>query len=99
MNESRNVRQRLWARLPASLAARSDKARVLSKNWSYQLVAVVLFLFFSVCAMRMMVRRMRNLTQIKLREQYENKRLNQRHKRAQRHQQDRRKPGRRWRKS
>ena len=39
------------------------------------------------------VRRMRDLADVKLRKQYENKRLNQGHENAQRHQRDRREPG------
>src|ERR1051325_11458653 len=71
----------------AHTAHRALGIKPSSKNWNDKFFALV----FTVRSMEIM-RRMRHLTQVQLREQYENKGLNQSNKDTQRHEQDRRKP-------
>src|SRR2546423_6375707 len=87
MNESQFARQRLCSQL----TTRSPRAWIkpLSKNWYDKLFAVVFCC--SMFGMHIM-RRMRHFAYVQLREQYENKRLNQGHKDTQRHQQYWRRP-------
>src|SRR5690348_7813042 len=69
-------------------------SQLLSKNWSNILVA--LEVVSVVFTMHVRVRRMRHFADVKLREQYENKCLNECHEDAERHQQDWRKPRLPW---
>jgi len=59
----------------------------LCKNWSYKLVAVFFLWFMMAMFMTVIMRRMRNLTQIELRQQNENKRLNKGYENTEWHQQ------------